>query len=72
MSQQFTYLGDGLYCRYDGYQYYLETDRGRDSLDWVALDDHVLNSFLLFVQKTKNIKITIERLPSPEIEDIRE
>lgn len=50
---QKTYLGDGLYAEFDGYQFKLYTDR--DGLPpttrhEVYLDRYVLDNFLTFVK----------------------
>lgn len=40
-----TYLGDGLYCRYDGFSVWLRAPRERGDHE-VALEPQVLASFL--------------------------
>lgn len=47
-----TYLGDGLYASFDGYQFVLRAPReGGDH--WVALEARVLEAFLTFVDDKK-------------------
>ena len=54
-----TYLGDGLYASYDGFQIVLRAQIGRSS-HFVCLDDSTLQAFLLFVRITTKTKITME------------
>ena len=55
MNQMKTeYLGDGLYVRCDGYQVYLMANSHTDPTDTVALDSHVLASFLRWVERMRN------------------
>ena len=45
-----TYLGDGLFASFDGFQFYLRAPReGGDHV--VALEPEVLRAFLAFVQR---------------------
>lgn len=43
-----TYLGDGLYASFDGYQIRIYTERGNGTHE-VFLDDRVLEAFERFV-----------------------
>lgn len=56
----FAYLGDGCYCRFDGFQFWLVTGSHDNPDNEVALDDYTLTAFLNFIEKTKKIKIKIE------------
>lgn len=47
-----TYLGDGLYCRFDGYQFILRAPR-EDMDHWVALEPPVLANFIKFTERWK-------------------
>ena len=47
-----TYLGDGLYAEFDGYQFRLYTDRGHVRHE-VFLEDAVLAAFLAFIKKVR-------------------
>jgi len=45
-----TYLGDGLYASFDGWQFILRAPR--EGVDhWVALEPQVLDAFLQFVKQ---------------------
>jgi hypothetical protein len=48
MSEKETYLGDGLYASFDGYQFDLRAPREHGD-HWVGLEPQVLNSFIDFV-----------------------
>ena len=43
MSEE-VYLGDGLYCRFDGFMFTLRAPR-RDGDHWVGLEPSVLRAF---------------------------
>ena len=61
MSTQWTYLGDGLEVRHDGFQYLLKTERD-NGVNWVALDEiSVLPNFLAFIERTAGVKINITK-----------
>lgn len=51
------YLGDGLYVRHDGWQYWLFTQQGNE----VALEPSVLNAFFQYVEKISQVKISVEQ-----------
>lgn len=46
-----TYLGDGLYASFDGYQFILRAPRENGD-HWVALDPRTLDAFTTYVEKT--------------------
>ena len=46
-----TYLGDGLYASFDGYQFVLRAPRGEGD-HFVALEPAVLAEFIKFVNRT--------------------
>jgi hypothetical protein len=46
-----TYLGDGLYASYDGYQIRLYADRGEGGEHEVFLDADTLEAFLIYVKQ---------------------
>ena len=63
------YLGDGLYAYDDGYMFWLSTEReGRSHI--VALEGPVFSKFLEYVEKSRGVKITVEKKPriAPEPE----
>lgn len=46
-----TYLGDGLYAEYDGYQFMLAANNGISDTDVVYLDPSVLAALMSYVQE---------------------
>lgn len=60
-----TYLGDGLYANYDGYQISLRAPRD-DGDHVVYLEPMVMNEFVLFVEKTFGISIKVEKRESED------
>lgn len=48
-----TYLGDGLYASFDGYQIKLYASNGMETTDTVYLDGDVLVRFLQYVEAVK-------------------
>lgn len=46
-----TYLGDSVYCEFDGYGYVLTTENGIEASNTIHIDDEVLESFMMFVQR---------------------
>jgi hypothetical protein len=52
-SDDETYLGDGLYARFDGYQFWLRAPRS-DGDHEVALDPNTLYAFEKYVRHVKN------------------
>lgn len=46
-----TYLGDGLYAEYDGYQFMLAANNGIQDTNVVYIDPRVLVAFMNYVQK---------------------
>lgn len=63
------YLGDGLYARDDGYHIWLTAENGISVQHEVALDPDVLRVFMSFVERTRNLKITVERV-DPEKQEV--
>jgi hypothetical protein len=56
------YLGDGLYADFDGYQIILSAnDRvdGPGSTDKVALEPGVINAFMRYVKRLRELGINI-------------
>ena len=49
MTDKETYLGDGLYASWDGYQFVLRAPR-QDGDHWVALEPRVMMAFQEFVR----------------------
>ena len=50
-----TYLGDGLYASFDGFQFILRAPRLHDD-HFVALEPSVLDSFMNYVEHVKQSK----------------
>lgn len=66
MEKNKTYLGDGVYAEYDGFQFHLYTvGYGKNQ---VFLEPDVVDDFLKFISKCCNIKIEITHLQD-EIEE---
>ncbi len=59
-SAEPTYLGDGLYASYDGYQFWLIAD-DPESTKRVALEPVVFDAFLEYVGKTVGVTITVAK-----------
>lgn len=53
MPEKVTYLGDGLYAFFDGYQIQLRANHHEHPTNTVYLDSEVLNNFLKFVESLK-------------------
>ena len=51
MNDNKSYLGDGLYVEFDGYQFRLFTERGLGNVHEVFLEPEVMQAFLKFVEK---------------------
>lgn len=50
MSEEKTYLGDGVYASFDGYQIWVHTERDTDVWNSIALEPEVmanLNEFMM-------------------------
>lgn len=50
-----TYLGDAVYCRFDGFQYMLTLD-DHEALTMIYMQPEVVEAFIRFVQKTTATK----------------
>lgn len=55
-----TYLGDGLYASDDGWMFWLRAPR-EDGDHRVALESEVLDEFFRFIEKSRGVKITVEK-----------
>lgn len=55
------YLGDGLYAGFDGFMYYLITDRDNGT-HYVALEPDVLMTFIKYIEKKSGVTITIKKV----------
>lgn len=68
-----SYLGDGLYVRDDGFHVWFYTHNGVSATNEVALDPYVLDQFIAWLERTRGLKITIEKLPNwkPEYDAIK-
>jgi len=56
------YLGDGLYASDDGWQVILRAPRAPDGDHFVALESDVLDNFFLWLEKTRSLKITVQKI----------
>ena len=59
-----TYLGDGLYAQFDGFQFVLSTQRATGE-HFVALDPSTTMDFIRFIEKTWNVTIKLEKNKEP-------
>lgn len=50
-----TYLGDGVYASFDGYQIWLDL-RGQDRTTKIALDPRVVEALFAYIQEIENAK----------------
>lgn len=62
LNKKSTYLGDGLYATDDGFMIELSCER-ENGKHWVGLEDEVLSSLIRFLEKSRDVKITIEKNP---------
>ena len=53
LKKESTYVGDGLYAHYDGYQIRLFSSNGVEILEQVFLEVRTLESFLSYVEQLK-------------------
>lgn len=58
---QETYIHDGVYARFDGYQIWIRTDGG----DAIALDDATLGLLLHYRGRVEDVRKKAERPPEP-------
>lgn len=50
MHNDKTYLGDGVYAVFDGYQIIITTDR-ENGTHWIALEPAVLSSLVAYAER---------------------
>lgn len=55
MEKLTTYLGDGLYASFDGYQIALKANDPNNPTDTVYLDEKVTEAFVKFLDKIKEV-----------------
>lgn len=58
------YLGDGLYFQDDGFMVRLWCKRDNGT-NWVGLEPEIIESFIRCLERSRNLKITIEKSSSP-------
>ena len=51
-----TYLGDGAYAEYDGYQFWIFTHDGYRETNRICLEPHVLRTFQAFIKEISDGK----------------
>lgn len=56
-----TYLGDAVYCLFDGYSYLLRLNDHRNKEGQICLEPQVLNSLLNFVEECNKLREVIEK-----------
>lgn len=62
------YIGDGLYASDDGFMLTLRTERTNGE-HWVGLEPEVLESLFRFVERTRGLRITVERCEPKPVRD---
>lgn len=65
MTDKETYLGDGLYASFDGFQIRLRAPREMGDHE-VFLETPVLDEFLRFVETTFNVSIVVAKPEAQE------
>lgn len=65
MRNNESYLGDGLYASDDGFMIRLRAPRDfRDH--WVSLEPEILDAFFRFIERSRNVKIKVEKVTDDE------
>jgi hypothetical protein len=59
-NQQDTYLGDGVYASFDGYQIWLAVNHHTNKQ--VAIEPAVLLSLLAYAERVYSLKITVTQV----------
>lgn len=49
MEPQKTYIGDGVYASFDGYEFTLETERMENGRNWMVLGPYEMEALFKFV-----------------------
>jgi hypothetical protein len=62
VSREETYLGDGLYASFDGYQIWLKASNGVDVTNAVALEPSVFQALLAYEKKLREPQPNPDRL----------
>lgn len=60
-----TYIGDSVYCEFDGFQIRLTTENGYGPSNEIFLEDQVVNALLRQIEKYYGVKITVEKVKPP-------
>ena len=61
-----TYLGDGVYAEFDGYQIWLTLLSG----ERIALEPHVIDSFIRYIEHCFNVSIKIDKTSAEVTNDL--
>ena len=61
-----SYLGDGCFASYDGFQFTLRAPRGEQQSDYVVLEPEVLESFHRYIEAMCGVKITVTKVEKQE------
>lgn len=67
MNANETYLGDGLYARDDGFQIWLRAPRENGDHE-VALEPSVLSEFMSFLERSRGVKISVQKAAAETME----
>lgn len=69
MKSERVYLGDGLYAEDDGFQIGVYANNGIADYSEVFFDPEVLDSFFIFIEKSRGLKITVTKELQEERKD---
>lgn len=61
-SKNKMYLGDSVYATDHGFQICLTTENGGEPSNEIYLDDQVTHALFRYIEKIRNVKITVEHL----------
>ena len=53
MIERTTYLGDGVYCKFDGYAYSIYLDDGYHAYSNIILEPEIVDAFINFTKLIK-------------------
>lgn len=56
MNEEKTYLGDGVYVSFDGYQLWLTTEDGIPQTNRIALEPEVYEALVKYVKRLEVVK----------------
>jgi hypothetical protein len=60
-----TYLGDGVYASFDGFQIWLRTSDGKSYTNEVALEPYVVETFIAYIDYLNEFRRSVRSAPVP-------